>query len=105
MGTESEDRLNRLLREAFPAVEVSPDFTMRLWRHLMEEPVRPPWMVPVPVLGLAAALGMALAFFTWGDVSQNLVATTSLARWDLFGNAPVDSLAGSLLNLMKGESV
>ena len=103
MSEKSEDRLNRLLKEAYPAVEVSPDFTLRLWRRLMERPLPSFWRVPVPVLSLATALGMVAGLWTWGNLPETQ-ATFQVARWDLFGNAPVDSLAGSFLNLMKGES-
>ncbi len=103
MDERSDGKLDRLLREAYPAVEVSPDFTLRLWRRLMKHPVRPPWMLPVPAYGVAVAVGLLLG--VWGG--RGLLQTSPFPtlpvggpRWDLFGNAPVDSLAGNYLGLM-----
>ncbi len=100
-----EDKLNRLIKEAFPAVEVSPDFTLKLWRGLMKSPSRPPWLLPAPLFAAAAAVGILVGPGNWSQLapsgfpeSRRLV---QVARLDLFGNAPVDSLAGSYLNLRK----
>ncbi len=89
-----DDKLDRLLRRAFPSVEVSPDFTLRLWRGLMKT-ARPPWMLPAPVLGLAAAVGMLAGVWTWSQLLPG-----NLDRLDLFGNAPFDSVAGTYLSMM-----
>jgi|GEM_PF-2331884 len=107
MQDQSQDKLDRLLKEAFPFVEVSPDFTLRLWRRLMKGATRPPWMLPVPVLGLAAAVGIVTGIWTWGvlgPLKTDPSMTSPLrqvARWDLFGNAPLDTIAGSYLKLMQ----
>jgi hypothetical protein len=106
MDRTPDEKLDRLLKEAYPALEVSPDFTLKLWRRLMKEPARPPWMLPVPVLGLAAAVGMLAGIGTWvaglGSASSPL---NQVARWDLFGNAPVDSLAGVTLTLLEERKI
>lgn len=95
MATMSDFELNRLLKQCYPAVEVSPDFTLRLWRKLMKG-APPWWKVPVPALAAAAALGIAA-----GLVSVSATAGAArLERLDLFGNAPRESLAGSVLGLM-----
>lgn len=104
MSAESGNKLDRLLREAFPTVEVSPDFTLRLWRRLMKAPTRPPWMLPVPVAGLAVAVGVVIGIWTWTQVLQPTSALAQQIRWDLFGNAPLDTLAGSTLELMSAFS-
>jgi hypothetical protein len=98
----SEERLDRLLKEAFPRVEVSADFTLRLWRKLMK-PARPPWMLPIPVYGLAAAVGIVTGVWTWayglpGATSGPMAFTSRpTARLDLLGNAPTATLAASVL--------
>ena len=99
MDASSHDPLDRLLKEAYPAMEVSPDFTLRLWRKLTGRPPASLWKVPVPALGLAAALGVAAGLWTSFVPS----AADASLQWDLFGNAPHESMAGSVLDLMKGE--
>lgn len=101
MNDPQDEKLNRLLREAFPAVGVSPDFTLRLWRRLMKTPARPPWMMPVPVYVLAAAVGILGGVWTWGSLIQGSSPLSQSVRWDLFGNAPVDTISGSYLQLLK----
>ena len=107
MGNSSNGKLDRLLREAFPVVEVSPDFTLKLWRGLMKSASRPPWMLPAPLFAAAAAVGIVVGLWNWNQFapaqndfpeSKRLV---QVARLDLFGNAPVDSLAGSYLQMRK----
>ncbi len=110
MNNPSNEKLDRLLRQAFPAVEVSPDFTLRLWRKLMKGSARPPWMMPVPVAGLAVIVGLLAGVWTWShglSGNQALVASLrQMDRLDLFGNAPQDSVAGSYLRLTtKGDRV
>lgn len=107
MGDLSDDKLDRLLKEAFPAAEVSPDFTLRLWHKLMKGSGRPPWMPPVPAAALAAVVGLLAGVWTWGTLApQDRAMAASLRqveRLDLFGNAPFDSVAGSYLELKKGD--
>ncbi|MBI3318786.1 MAG: hypothetical protein HYZ90_06590 [Candidatus Omnitrophica bacterium] len=108
MANSEDEKLNQLLKEAYPAVEVSPDFTLRLWRRLMKSPSRPSWMPPVPVMEVAAALGILAGLFVWtrGFLPGSTAPISDLrqtARLDLFGNAPLDTVAGSFLELMKGE--
>ena len=101
----SDEQLNRALQEAFPSVEVSNDFTLRLWRRLMTQPVPTYWRVAAPALAAAAAFGILAGlraqpqltpagpgFFTRSALNQQ-------ERWDLFGNAPLDTLAGSYLSI------
>ncbi len=87
-----EEKLNRLMRQAFPAVSVSPDFTLRLWRKLMGSATRPPWMIPVPAAAFALVLGIFLGF--WNGTGPGGFSSD---RLDLFGNAPYDSISGSYL--------
>ena len=98
MSPMSDDELNRLLKQAYPAVEVSPDFTLRLWRKLMKG-TPPWWRVPVPALALAAVLGIVTGLMS----ASARTTPSSLERLDLFGNAPHDSVAGSVLDSMRGE--
>lgn len=106
MGSESEDPLDRWLQEAYPTVEVSPDFTLRLWRRLMK-PARPPWWLPAPVFVTAAAIGLVWGTWSWTheiETEEEFRVETVLSqtyRWDLFGNAPFDSMAGSYLSLIR----
>ncbi len=102
MSSGPDEKLDWLLREAFPAVEVSPDFTLRLWRRLMNSPVRPPWMPPVPVLELAAVVGVLAGIWTSAALLHPAFGFSQATRLDLYGNAPVDTIAGSYLNLTKG---
>ena len=105
--SNQNDKLGRLLRDAFPSVEVSPDFTLKLWRGLMKQPAHPPWMMPAPVYAIAAAVGIFAGLWNWNQsalLSGRFSEPRQLAqvvRTDLFGNAPYDSLAGSYLNLKK----
>ena len=101
MSAGPDEKLDRLLREAFPAVEVSPDFTLRLWRGLMKSPVRPPWMPPIPVLELAAVSGVLAGIWTSATLLHPALGFSQPARLDLYGNAPMDTVAGSYLNLMR----
>ncbi len=109
MSGQSERKLDRLLREAYPAVEVSPDFTLRLWRRLMKEPAVKPWLLPVPVVSLAAAAGFLIGILVWGQLGpfgrDPVVASAvnQVARLDLFGNAPFDTLAGSYLKARQDQ--
>ena len=107
MDIGKDERLDRLLKEAYPTVEVSDDFTLRLWRRLMNEPDRLPWIVPIPVYGLAAAVGILAGVWTWSQMIQPPTPSSPFLqsdRLDLFGNAPLDTVAGSYLNLIrKGE--
>ena len=86
-------KLDQMLKNAYPVVEVSPDFTLQLWRRLIA-PERPAWLIPAPVLEAAAALGILLALWSWPNMPARRVE-----RMDLFGNAPVDSMAGTYLHL------
>jgi len=107
MEKPSDEKLDRLLRQAYPPVEVSPDFTLRLWRKLMKGAGRPPWMVPVPVAAIAAAVGLLAGLWSWPyllpEGSQSAAVLRQADRLDLFGNAPLDSVAGTYLNLVKGD--
>ena len=107
MDKQSGDPMDNLLRDAYPAVEVSPDFTLRMWRKLMDRPVAELWKVPVPAVAAALLLGIVSGIWSW---NRNGVEDAAVARvvaraqrWDLFGNAPHDSLAGSVLRRMGGE--
>lgn len=100
MASPSDEKLDRLLKEAYPALQVSPDFTLRLWRRLMKSPARPPWMLPVPVAGVAAVIGICAGLISWAQLFSTQAALASPVRFDLFGNAPFDSLAGSFLKLI-----
>ena len=107
MNRKSDEKLDRLLKEAYPKAEVSTDFTFQLWKRLMNEPVQAPWVLPVPALGLAAALGIVVGLWTWqatGISTQQQQWPSQIrqvTRLDLFGNAPLDSVAGSYLTLAK----
>ena len=106
MGNRSDEKLRRLLKEAYPKAEVSPDFTFQLWKRLMNEPIQAFWVLPVPALGLAAALGIVVGLWTWqttGVSTQQQWPSQirQVTRLDLFGNAPFDSVAGSYLTLAK----
>ena len=104
MNAQSDDKLDRLLEEAYSTVEVSSDFTLRLWHRLMNQPTRFPWALPVPVCGLAAAVGVLAGVWSWSQWIQPSTAArvAQSVRLDLFGNAPVDSVAGGTLMLMEG---
>ncbi|MBI3616503.1 MAG: hypothetical protein HY211_08340 [Candidatus Omnitrophica bacterium] len=104
MNNPSDEKLNEMLRQAYPSVEVSPDFTLRLWRRLMKT-ARPPWMIPVPVAALAVGVGLLAGIWSWSSgvpEHRSLMAGLSrVERMDLFGNAPLDSVAGSFLTLTR----
>ena len=102
MSLDSNDRLNGLLRSAYPGTEVSGDFRVQLWRKLMQRPVTPLWKVPAPALAAALLLGVIGGIWSGlqpQDPSVRVIAR--LERWDLFGNAPHDSLAGTVLRQMR----
>lgn len=106
MDNRSDEKLNRLLKEAYPKVPVSADFKLNLWHRLMKSPASSPWILPVPVYSLAAAVG--LFFGIWTGLGAIRFASDprspylrQTARLDLFGNAPVDTVAGSFLHLVK----
>ena len=100
--TESSDKLDRLLRQSYPAVEVSSDFTLRLWRKLMKQRGEQFWrIVPRPALVAAAVLGMVAAFYTISSRSVQVLPE----RLDLFGNAPYDSVSGSVLSVLEGGTL
>ena len=105
MDKQSQGPLDRLLRSAYPAVEVSQDFKLRLWRKLIKQPAADLWKVPVPAV--AAALLVGIIGGVWSGQGAG-VANPAVARvvaraerWDLFGNAPHDSLAGAALREME----
>ena len=108
MGELSDGKLKQLLREAYPAVELSPDFTLRLWRKLMKEPLPTFWRVPAGALAAALALGVGAGLWSWSEGRVGAAGTpvasvvASAERLDLFGNAPFDSLAGAYLRRMQG---
>lgn len=111
MGKPDFD-LDRLLKGAYSRVEVSPDFTLRLWKRLMDQPERSSrLLLPVPVIGLAAAAGVMLGLWNWSAFLQpeaaggRFTVLRGPVRMDLFGNAPVDSLAGSYLRLVENTEV
>ena len=95
-------RLDQLLREAFPTVEVSSDFTLQLWRKLMKEPLPTFWRVPIAAVATAAVFGIAAGLWNSGNTRS---AFAQVERLDLFGNAPHDTLAGTVLREIGGENV
>ena len=98
MASLPDKELDRLLRGAYPAVEVSSDFTLRLWRRLMKAPFPAWWRVPVPAVTAAVSLGVVAGLWTVFSSGPAI----SMERLDLFGNAAHDTLAGSVLRLMEG---
>ncbi len=108
MANQPQDPLDRLLKGAYPAVEVSQDFKLRLWRKLMDQPVEALWRVPVPAVAAALLLGIVGGLWSWqagGSPDPAVVRVVARAeRLDLFGNAPHDSLAGAVLRRMEGEN-
>ena len=107
MANQSNDPLDKLLKSAYPAVEVSQDFKLRLWRKLMDRPAAELWRVPVPAVAAALLLGILSGVWTWrGDDAKNpaLAQLARAERLDLFGNAPYDSLAGTVLRQMEGAN-
>ncbi len=103
----NDGELDRLLKKAYSPVEVSSDFTLKLWRRLIAQPVAP--VIPVPAFFAAAAVaaGVLIGLLNWSLLlsSGNLFPGASVlqrdVRLDLFGNAPHDSLAASYLRLAK----
>lgn len=108
MANQSKDLLDRLLKGAYPAVEVSQDFKLRLWRKLMARPVAELWKVPASAVAAALLVGIVGGIWSWqaGGSSDPAVARVlaRAERLDLFGNAPHDSLAGAVLRRMEGEN-
>lgn len=96
-----DHELDRLLKEAYAPVEVSSDFTLRLWRRLIGRPAE---VVPAgawKAASWAAAAGILLAVWTWTSVPGIATAGSApgyrVVRTDLYGNAPHDTLAGSMI--------
>ena len=106
MANQSNDPLDKLLKGAYPVVEVSQDFKLRLWRKLMDQPVAALWRVPMPAMAAALLVGIIGGVWTWrGDAKNPALAQLARAeRLDLFGNAPYDSLAGTVLRQMEGAN-
>ena len=104
-------KLDQLLRDAFPTMEVSSDFTLQLWRRLMKEPLPTYWRIPTAAAAAAALFGIAVGFWSWGKVysveaglpSEARSAVARVERLDLFGNAPYGTVAGAVLRQMEGE--
>ena len=96
-----DDQLDRLLKEAYGPVEVSSDFTLRLWRRLIGQPAEVLWKGSWAAAGWAMAAGLLLAVWTWNSVpgvaSAELAPLTRTVRTDLYGSAPHDTLAGSAI--------
>ena len=102
MANQPNDPLDRLLKSAYPAVEVSQDFKLRLWRRLMDRPAAELWRVPVPAVAAALLVGIITGVWSFtreGGAGDPAVAraVARAERLDLFGNAPHDSLAGTVL--------
>lgn len=91
----SDSQLDHLLKQSYPAVDVSPDFTLRLWRRLMKEPVPAGFGAPRSLMAMAAGIGVAVGLWR----ALVLSPVVPLERLDLFGNAPRDSIAGTFLTL------
>ncbi len=106
MSNSPQDPLDKLLRGAYPAVEVSQDFKLRLWRKLMDQPAAALWRVPMPAVAAALLLGIVGGIWTWQGDAKNpaLMQVARVERLDLFGNAPHDSLAGAVLRQMEGAN-
>jgi hypothetical protein len=108
MANQPKDPLDRLLKGAYPAVEVSQDFKLRLWRELMARPVAELWKVPAPAVAAALLVGIAGGLWSWqagGSPDPAIARVVARAeRLDLFGNAPHDSLAGVVLRQMEGAN-
>ena len=105
MKEMSDRELDRLLKETYAPVEVSSDFTLQLWRRLIQQPTADLWKAAVPVLALAALFGVGLGLRA--PASLNPAAEAALrepVRWDLYGNAPQDTLAGSALRVAREVS-
>ena len=108
MDKSSNDPLDKLLRGAYPAVEVSADFKLKLWRRLINQPVTALWRVPAQAVARALAIGVIGGVWSFNRVGpQDPVVARVMAReerLDLFGNAPHDSLAGTVLRRMARAS-
>lgn len=107
MANQSRDPLDRLLKGAYPAVEVSQDFRLRLWRKLIVRPAAELWKVPAPAVAAALLIGIVGGIWSWqGNRAADPVARViaRAERLDLFGNAPHDSLAGTVLRRMEGAN-
>lgn len=103
---ELPDReLDRLLKESYAPVEVSSDFTLRLWRRLIRQPAENLWKATAPALALAALFGIGLGLRAPAPLSPaEQAALREPVRWDLYANAPQDTLAGSALRLAREVS-
>ena len=86
-------------RSEYPRAHVSSEFKLELWRRLMEKPAPSHWKMILPLAGGAVVLGIVTGTIVWHEQ----VRRTN--RWDLFGNAPFDTLAGSYVVVRKGEAV
>ncbi len=106
---KSDQPLDQLLRDACAPVPVSADFRRQLWGRL----IKPAEVVSISVWSGALAAAVFLGVFI-GTVQTALpVARADAAvqsvltrheRWDLFADAPHDTLAGSVIRLSaKGE--
>jgi hypothetical protein len=95
MADESDKALDRLLKEAYPEVEVSADFMFRLWRRILGPVPTPRKAIPVSMLMAAIVVGVVVGIgnVVWMGHHPKVY----LERLDLFGNAPYDTLAGSAL--------
>ncbi|MBI3323621.1 MAG: hypothetical protein HYZ95_04050 [Candidatus Omnitrophica bacterium] len=100
----SDQELDRLLKEAYAPVEVSSDFTLQLWRRLIQQPATDLWRKAAPALALAALVGIGLGLRTLGPIGPAEAATLRQpVRWDLYGSAPHDTLAGGALRITQEE--
>ena len=105
----SDQQLNELLQEACAPIPVSADFRRQLWSRLM----KPAEVVSISFWSGALAAAVFLGVFM-GTVQGTLPAARAEVayqevlvrheRWDLFADAPHDSLAGSVVRLIaKGK--
>lgn len=102
MSQPSDDQLDQLLKGAFPLVEPSADFTLNLWRKLIQVRVGLGFRFPTPVYAMAACIGILAGI--WTGMSINPLGIDPIHRLDLFGNAPMDTMAGSYLTLVEQEN-
>lgn len=101
MNKITDQELDRLLKEAYAPVEVSSDFTLQLWRRLIQRPAADLWRTAAPALVLAALFGIGLGLRTVGPIGPAEAAALSQPlRWDLYGNAAHDTLAGGALRIV-----
>ena len=104
-----DKELNKIVREAYPRLEVSSDLRLRLWNRLENHPKHSLWWIPLPVTGGAVLAGLLAGLMLWGQINpmQTLAFQgrmfSQVERLDLFGNAPVGSLAGSYLRILQEE--